>query len=32
MTETSLVPMAAQAAGRSLGELCDGVINSALSR
>jgi D-alanine-D-alanine ligase len=32
MTETSLVPMATQAAGRSLGELCDSVIRSALAR
>jgi D-alanine-D-alanine ligase len=32
MTETSLVPMATQAAGRSLGDLCDSVIRSALGR
>ena len=32
MTETSLLPMAAQAAGRSLPDLCDGVIRSALAR
>jgi D-alanine-D-alanine ligase len=32
MTETSLVPMATQAVGRSLGELCDSVIRSALAR
>jgi D-alanine-D-alanine ligase len=32
MTETSLVPMATQAAGRSVGDLCDSVIRSALAR
>jgi D-alanine-D-alanine ligase len=32
MTETSLLPMAAQAAGRSLADLCDGVLRSALDR
>ena len=32
MTETSLLPMAAQAAGRSLADLCDGVIRSAQAR
>jgi D-alanine-D-alanine ligase len=32
MTETSLLPMAAQAAGWSLGELCDRVLRSALDR
>jgi len=32
MTETSLLPMAAQAAGRSLADLCDGVLRSALAR
>jgi D-alanine-D-alanine ligase len=32
MTETSLLPMAAQAAGRSLGDLCDGVLRSAQAR
>jgi D-alanine-D-alanine ligase len=32
MTETSLVPMATHAAGRSLGDLCDSVIRSALAR
>jgi D-alanine-D-alanine ligase len=32
MTETSLLPMAAHAAGWSLAELCDRVIRSALSR
>jgi D-alanine-D-alanine ligase len=32
MTETSLVPMATQAAGRSLGDLCDSVVRSALTR
>ena len=32
MTETSLLPMAAQAAGRSLADLCDGVLRSALGR
>ncbi len=32
MTETSLVPMATQAAGRSVSELCDSVIRSALDR
>jgi D-alanine-D-alanine ligase len=31
MTETSLVPMAAHAAGLSFGELCDVVIQSALT-
>lgn len=32
MTETSLVPMATQAGGRSVGDLCDSVIRSAMSR
>lgn len=32
MTETSLLPMAAQAAGWSLAELCDRVLRSAVSR
>jgi D-alanine-D-alanine ligase len=32
MTDTSLLPMAAQAAGRSLADLCDGVLRSALAR
>ena len=32
MTETSLVPMAAQARGMSLGHLCDVILQSALSR
>lgn len=32
MTETSLVPMAARAAGMSLADVCDRVINSALDR
>jgi D-alanine-D-alanine ligase len=32
MTDTSLLPMAAQAAGRSLADLCDHVINAALQR
>jgi D-alanine-D-alanine ligase len=32
MTETSLLPMAAQAAGRSIGDLCDGVVRSARAR
>jgi D-alanine-D-alanine ligase len=32
MTETSLVPMAAQARGMSLGDLCDVILRSALSR
>jgi len=32
MTETSLLPMAAHAAGRSLGELCDVILRSALAR
>ncbi len=32
MTETSLLPMAAQAAGMGLSELCDAVIHSALTR
>jgi D-alanine-D-alanine ligase len=32
MTETSLLPMAAQAAGRSLADLCDDVIRSAIDR
>jgi D-alanine-D-alanine ligase len=32
MTETSLVPMATQAAGRSVSDLCDSVIRSALAR
>jgi D-alanine-D-alanine ligase len=31
MTETSLVPMATHAAGRSIGELCDSVIRSAMT-
>jgi len=30
MTETSLLPMAAQAAGLSIGDLCDGVLQLAL--
>jgi len=32
MTETSLVPMAAQARGMSLSELCDVILRSALAR
>jgi len=32
MTDTSLVPMAAQAAGLSLADLCDRVISAALER
>jgi D-alanine-D-alanine ligase len=32
MTETSLLPMAAQAAGLSLSQLCDSVIRAALER
>lgn len=32
MTETSLLPMAAQAAGYSLPDLCDEIIGSALAR
>ncbi len=32
MTETSLVPMATQAGGRSVGDLCDSVIQSAIHR
>jgi D-alanine-D-alanine ligase len=32
MTETSLLPMAAQAGGRSVADLCDGVIRSAVGR
>lgn len=32
MTDTSLVPMAAQAAGLSLPDLCDRVITAALER
>ena len=32
MTETSLLPMAAQAAGMSLNDLCDRVVRSALQR
>jgi D-alanine-D-alanine ligase len=32
MTETSLLPMAAQAAGRGLAELCDGILQAALLR
>ncbi|MGZ6544024.1 MAG: D-alanine--D-alanine ligase family protein [Actinomycetota bacterium] len=32
MTETSLLPMAAQAAGWSLAELCERVLDAALSR
>jgi D-alanine-D-alanine ligase len=32
MTETSLVPMAVQAAGRSVLDLCDSVIQSAMAR
>jgi D-alanine-D-alanine ligase len=32
MTETSLVPMGAQAAGLSLADLCDRVIQSAAGR
>jgi D-alanine-D-alanine ligase len=32
MTETSLLPMAAQAAGYSLPDLCDVIVGSALGR
>jgi D-alanine-D-alanine ligase len=32
MTETSLLPMAAQAAGWSLAELCEHVLNAALDK
>ena len=32
MTETSLLPMAAQAAGYSLPDLCDEIVGSALAR
>ena len=32
MTETSLVPMAAQAQGLSLGDLCDSVLRSTVAR
>jgi D-alanine-D-alanine ligase len=32
MTETSLVPMAAQARGLSLSDLCDVILRSALAR
>ena len=32
MTETSLLPMAAQATGWDLPELCDRVLQSALQR
>jgi len=32
MTETSLVPMAAQAQGLSLGDLCDSVLRSRVAR
>lgn len=32
MTETSLLPIAAQAAGRSLGDLCERVLRLALAR
>ncbi|MEX0989953.1 MAG: D-alanine--D-alanine ligase [Actinomycetota bacterium] len=32
MTETSLLPMAAKAAGLSLGDLCDRVVRAALAR
>jgi len=32
MTETSLVPMAAQAAGLSLDQLCDSIIRAAVAR
>jgi D-alanine-D-alanine ligase len=32
MTETSLVPMAAQAAGLSLEQLCDSIIRSVTAR
>jgi D-alanine-D-alanine ligase len=32
MTETSLLPMGAQAAGMSLADLCDRVVRSATSR
>ena len=32
MTETSLLPMAASAAGHSLSDLCDRVVRAALDR
>ncbi|MEP6476952.1 MAG: D-alanine--D-alanine ligase [Actinomycetota bacterium] len=32
MTETSLVPMATQATGRTVGDVCDSIIRSALTR
>jgi D-alanine-D-alanine ligase len=32
MTETSLLPMGAGAAGMALAELCDAIIQSALAR
>jgi D-alanine-D-alanine ligase len=32
MTETSLLPMAAQAAGWSLADLCERVVRSTVSR
>jgi D-alanine-D-alanine ligase len=32
MTETSLLPMGAQAAGMDLGALCDRILQSALDR
>ena len=32
MTDTSLVPMAAQAAGLGLGDLCDAVVRAAAER
>jgi D-alanine-D-alanine ligase-like ATP-grasp enzyme len=32
MTDTSLLPMAAHAAGLSLADLCDRVLNAALQR
>ena len=32
MTETSLVPLAAQTAGMSLADVCDNVIRSAVER
>ncbi len=32
MTETSLVPMAAEAYGLNFDQLCDAVIHSALAR
>ena len=32
MTETSLLPMAAQAAGMGLADLCDRVLRAALAR